>query len=97
MRVCAMSWQRLPGAPNPEQEWQPKRRVWPLTTRSALVVPIWFLFRFQIRETLKQLSDGDFLVDARGRRYFSNDALISALQTNNCSRVSGCAGRCAGG
>ena len=30
-------------------------------------------------EALKQLSDGDFLVDARGRRYFSNDALISAL------------------
>ena len=31
-------------------------------------------------EALKQLSDGDFLVDARGRRYFSNDALISALK-----------------
>jgi Dolichyl-phosphate-mannose-protein mannosyltransferase len=31
-------------------------------------------------EELKQLSDGDFLVDARGRRYFSNDALISALR-----------------
>jgi hypothetical protein len=31
-------------------------------------------------EALKQLTDGDFLVDARGRRYFSNDALISALK-----------------
>lgn len=31
-------------------------------------------------EALKQLSNGDFLVYARGRRYFSNDALISALK-----------------
>ncbi|MCM3870965.1 MAG: glycosyltransferase family 39 protein [Pyrinomonadaceae bacterium] len=31
-------------------------------------------------EALRQLSDGDFLVDARGRRYFSNDAVISALK-----------------
>jgi hypothetical protein len=31
-------------------------------------------------EALTQLSQGDFLVDARGRRYFSNDALISALK-----------------
>jgi len=31
-------------------------------------------------EALSQLSEGDFLVDARGRRYFSNDALISALK-----------------
>lgn len=30
-------------------------------------------------ETLKQLREGDFLVDARGRRYFSNDALLAAL------------------
>ncbi len=29
---------------------------------------------------VKQLSEGDFLVDARGRRYFSNDALISSLR-----------------
>lgn len=32
------------------------------------------------QETLRQLSVGDFLIVARGRRYFSNDALISALQ-----------------
>ncbi|MGI8898260.1 MAG: glycosyltransferase family 39 protein, partial [Pyrinomonadaceae bacterium] len=31
-------------------------------------------------EELKQLSDGDFLVDARGRRYFSNDDLITTLR-----------------
>lgn len=31
-------------------------------------------------QALKQLSVGDFLVDARGRRYFSNDALISVLK-----------------
>jgi hypothetical protein len=31
-------------------------------------------------EALKQLSDGDFVVNARGRRYFSNDALVSALR-----------------
>ena len=32
------------------------------------------------REALRQLSYGDFLVDSRGRRYFSNDALISTLR-----------------
>ncbi len=31
-------------------------------------------------EALKQLGDGDFLMYARGRRYFSNDVLISALR-----------------
>jgi predicted membrane-bound dolichyl-phosphate-mannose-protein mannosyltransferase len=31
-------------------------------------------------EALTQLSDGDFLVNARGRRYFSNDTLVSALK-----------------
>jgi hypothetical protein len=29
---------------------------------------------------LKQLREGDFVVDARGRRYFSNEAILSALQ-----------------
>jgi len=28
---------------------------------------------------LKQLREGDFIVDARGRRYFSNEAIVSAL------------------
>jgi predicted membrane-bound dolichyl-phosphate-mannose-protein mannosyltransferase len=32
------------------------------------------------REALKQIGVGDFLVDARGRRYFSNDALLLALR-----------------
>ena len=31
-------------------------------------------------EALSLLSEGDFLVDARGRRYFSNDAIISSLK-----------------
>jgi len=35
------------------------------------------------QDELKQLSDGDFLVDARGRRYFSNDTLIRALGQNS--------------
>jgi hypothetical protein len=30
-------------------------------------------------EAIKQLSEGDFVIVARGRRYFSNDALISTL------------------
>jgi hypothetical protein len=30
-------------------------------------------------EALKQLGIGDFIIIARGRRYFSNDALTSAL------------------
>lgn len=32
---------------------------------------------------LKQLSEGDFIINARGRRYFSNDAIISALQNSS--------------
>ena len=31
-------------------------------------------------EALKQLGVGDFVIVARGRRYFSNDAIISALR-----------------
>jgi hypothetical protein len=30
-------------------------------------------------EALKQLALGDFVILARGRRYFSNDALVSSL------------------
>ena len=33
-------------------------------------------------EALKQLSVGDFIIIARGRRYFSNDALTSTLRDN---------------
>jgi predicted membrane-bound dolichyl-phosphate-mannose-protein mannosyltransferase len=29
---------------------------------------------------LKELREGDFIVDARGRRYFSNETIVSALQ-----------------
>jgi hypothetical protein len=32
-------------------------------------------------EALKQLGAGDFIIDARGRRYFSNDVLLSELRT----------------
>jgi hypothetical protein len=31
---------------------------------------------------MTQLSSGDFVIVARGRRYFSNDKLISSLATN---------------
>jgi Dolichyl-phosphate-mannose-protein mannosyltransferase len=31
-------------------------------------------------DALKQMSDGDYLVISRGRRYFSNDALLTALR-----------------
>ena len=31
-------------------------------------------------ETLQQLEPGDFVIVARGRRYFSNDAIVSALR-----------------
>jgi hypothetical protein len=34
-------------------------------------------------EALKQLQVGDFVIVARGRRYFSNDALLKALQSHN--------------
>ena len=33
-------------------------------------------------EALKQLATGDFIIIARGRRYFSNDTIISALRDN---------------
>lgn len=32
---------------------------------------------------LKQLSEGDFLIDARGRRYFSNELVTSALKQSS--------------
>jgi hypothetical protein len=31
-------------------------------------------------ETVKQLGEGDFVVDASGRRYFSNDAILASLK-----------------
>jgi hypothetical protein len=31
-------------------------------------------------EALKQLAAGDYVIIARGRRYFSNDAIISSLR-----------------
>jgi dolichyl-phosphate-mannose-protein mannosyltransferase len=31
-------------------------------------------------DSLRQMTDGDFIIDARGRRYFSNDVLISGLR-----------------
>jgi hypothetical protein len=31
-------------------------------------------------EAIKQLAAGDYIIVARGRRYFSNDALISTLR-----------------
>src|SRR5205814_7728010 len=34
-------------------------------------------------EALKQLSEGDFVILARGRRYFSNDALVTALHQSS--------------
>ncbi len=34
-------------------------------------------------EALKQMSVGDFVIIARGRRYFSNDALVSALTSSS--------------
>jgi hypothetical protein len=33
-------------------------------------------------EAVKQLAVGDFIIVARGRRYFSNDAIISTLRDN---------------
>jgi hypothetical protein len=34
-------------------------------------------------EALAQLRPGDFIIIARGRRYFSNDALITTLRTHS--------------
>ena len=34
-------------------------------------------------DAVKQLSPGDFVIIARGRRYFSNDALITTLRDNS--------------
>jgi hypothetical protein len=34
-------------------------------------------------EAVKQLTPGDFIIIARGRRYFSNDALINTLRTQS--------------
>jgi hypothetical protein len=32
---------------------------------------------------LQQLREGDFVIDARGRRYFSNERLLAALQQSS--------------
>jgi hypothetical protein len=32
---------------------------------------------------LEQLGEGDFVIDARGRRYFSNQALFAALEQSS--------------
>ena len=34
-------------------------------------------------EAVRQLGEGDFVVDARGRRYFSNDAILTSLRSLN--------------
>jgi hypothetical protein len=34
-------------------------------------------------KALKQLTEGDFIINTRGRRYFSNDELLSALQRSS--------------
>ena len=34
-------------------------------------------------DALKDLASGDFIIIARGRRYFSNDAIVSALNTHS--------------
>jgi len=41
-------------------------------------------------EAVAQLSEGDFIIDARGRRYFSNNALLSSLKhsANPAFRIS---------
>ncbi len=50
--------------------------------------PDLILISLSDQEALRHLSDGDFVVVARGRRYFSNDAVISALQRSSpASRV----------
>ena len=39
-------------------------------------------------DALKQLTAGDFVIIARGRRYYSNDAVISALQSQSTPLLS---------
>jgi hypothetical protein len=34
-------------------------------------------------DALKQLTPGDFIIIARGRRYFSNDAIITVLRDHS--------------
>ena len=34
-------------------------------------------------EAVKQLGEGDFVVDARGRRYFSNDTVLNSLRSSD--------------
>jgi hypothetical protein len=34
-------------------------------------------------DAIKQMSDGDYIIIARGRRYFSNDAIISTLRDHS--------------
>jgi len=36
---------------------------------------------------MKQLSTGDYIIIARGRRYFSNDAIISTLRDHSTPSI----------
>ncbi len=56
-----------------------------LATHYAEVAGRWDLTFVSLSdpETLEQLRSGDFVIIARGRRYFSNDALISALNQSS--------------
>ena len=44
-------------------------------------------------QALKQLVEGDFIIAARGRRYFSNDALLSTLHQTRVADFRVAAGR----
>jgi hypothetical protein len=39
------------------------------------------------REALRQLREGDYIIAARGRRYFSNDAVLTALKQSSVPAV----------
>ena len=43
----------------------------------------WVCISLSDPDAMKQMSDGDYIIIARGRRYFSNDAIISTLRDHS--------------
>ena len=80
MPACVRRFSRSPNAQDPGRRSRARLQPWLLTMHNVRIVRIWFASCFPIRNALKQLSEGDFVIDARGRRYFSNELVLAKLK-----------------
>ena len=66
---------------------------WPHTYAERAGRPDLICVFFPIQTSCSSCAKGDFAIDARGRRYFSNELILAALRSVRASRVSSLAGR----